>query len=116
MTGPMVLADGTEIPLTGKSFDVDFCTVARWDNGQIVEENLFYNLATFIKPIRLSSAKAAPALTSTVRTAARSSAQNPSQPKENIPSSPAWRHTLGRVRSWGGCDPGRYALLGAVRR
>jgi ketosteroid isomerase-like protein len=39
MTGPMVLADGTEIPPTGKSFEVDFCTVARWDNGQIVEEN-----------------------------------------------------------------------------
>lgn len=29
MTGPMVLADGTEIPPTGKSFEVDFCTVAR---------------------------------------------------------------------------------------
>jgi len=38
----MVLADGTEIPPTGKPFEVDFCTVARWDNGQIVEENLFY--------------------------------------------------------------------------
>jgi hypothetical protein len=41
MTGPMVLADGTEIPPTSKSFEVDFCTVARWDNGKIVEENLF---------------------------------------------------------------------------
>jgi ketosteroid isomerase-like protein len=39
MTGPMVLADGTAIPPTGTSFEVDFCTVARWDNGQIVEEN-----------------------------------------------------------------------------
>jgi hypothetical protein len=39
MTGPMVLADGTAIPPTGKSFEVDFCTVGRWDNGQIVEEN-----------------------------------------------------------------------------
>ena len=44
MTGPMVLADGTEIPPTGKSFEVDFCTVARWDNGQIAEENLFCDL------------------------------------------------------------------------
>jgi len=109
MTGPMVLADGTEIPLTGKSFDVDFCTVARWDNGQIVEENLFYNLATFIKPIRLSSAKAAPALTSTVRTAAPQQRSEPVTTQENIPSSPAWRHTLGagailgRVRSWAVC-------------
>jgi len=103
MTGPMVLADGTEIPLTGKSFDVDFCTVARWDNGQIVEENLFYNLATFIKPIRLSSAKAAPALTSTVRTAARSSAQNPSQPRRTSRRARRGDTRSGRMRSWAVC-------------
>ncbi len=40
MRGP----DGKEIPPTGKSFDVDFCIVARWDKGQVVEENLFYDL------------------------------------------------------------------------
>lgn len=44
MTGPLVLADGTEVPPTGKRFEVDFCTVARWHDGQIVEENLFYDL------------------------------------------------------------------------
>ena len=27
--------------------------VARWDNGQIVEENLFYDLVTFMKQIGL---------------------------------------------------------------
>lgn len=54
MTGPMVLADGTEIPPTGKSFEVDFCTIARWDNGQIVEENLFYDLVGMMKQIGLS--------------------------------------------------------------
>ncbi len=43
-TGPMVQADGTEVPPTGKSFEVDFCTVARWDGGQIVGENLFYDM------------------------------------------------------------------------
>jgi hypothetical protein len=32
---------GEEIPPTGESFEVDFCTVARRDYGQIVEENLF---------------------------------------------------------------------------
>lgn len=53
MTGPMTGADGTVIPATGKKFDVDFCTVARWDNGQIVEENLFYDLVTFMKQIGL---------------------------------------------------------------
>jgi len=53
MTGPMTGADGKVIPATGKKFDVDFCTVARWDNGQIVEENLFYDLVTFMKQIGL---------------------------------------------------------------
>ena len=53
MTGPMVLADGTEIPPTGKSFEVDFCTVARWDNGQIVEENLFYDLMGMMSQLGL---------------------------------------------------------------
>ena len=53
MTGPMQGPDG-EIPPTGKSFEVDFCTVARWDNGQIVEENLFYDLVTFMRQIGLS--------------------------------------------------------------
>lgn len=54
MTGPMILADGTEIPPTGKSFEVDFCTVAKWDDGQIVEENLMYDLVTFMKQLGLS--------------------------------------------------------------
>lgn len=54
MTGPMKSPDSKEIPPTGKSFDVDFCTVARWDKGQIVEENLFYDLVTFMKQIGLS--------------------------------------------------------------
>ena len=54
MTGPMQGPDGKEIPPTVKSFDIDFCTVARWDNGQIVEENLFYDLLTFMKQIGLS--------------------------------------------------------------
>ena len=54
MKGPMNGPDGKEIPATGKSFEVDFCTVARWDNGQIVEENLFYDLVSFMKQIGLS--------------------------------------------------------------
>ena len=54
MKGPMKAPDGSEIPPTGKSFDVDFYTVARWDNGQIVEENLMYDLVTFMKQIGLS--------------------------------------------------------------
>jgi hypothetical protein len=53
MTGPMMGPDGKEIPPTGKSFDVDFYTVAQWDDGQIVEENLMYDLVTFMKQIGL---------------------------------------------------------------
>jgi hypothetical protein len=54
MKGPMKMPDGSEIPPTGKSFDIDFCTVAKWDNDQIVEENLMYDLVTFMKQIGLS--------------------------------------------------------------
>ena len=52
MTSPMKGPDGTGIRPTGKSFEVDFCTVARWDqNGQIIEETLFYDLVSFMKQI-----------------------------------------------------------------
>jgi ketosteroid isomerase-like protein len=55
MTGPMKGPGGKEIAPTGKSFEVDFCTVARWDDkGQIIEENLFYDLVGFMKQIGLS--------------------------------------------------------------
>lgn len=55
MKGSMAGPDGKQIPATGKSYEVDFCTVARWDNGQIVEENLFYDLVTFMRQIGLST-------------------------------------------------------------
>jgi hypothetical protein len=52
MTGPMTMADGTVIAPTNKSFEVDFCTVAHWnENGEIVEENLFYDLMGMLKQI-----------------------------------------------------------------
>jgi ketosteroid isomerase-like protein len=54
MSGHMKGADGTEIQPTGKSFEVDFYTIAKWDDGQIVEENLMYDLVTFLKQIGLS--------------------------------------------------------------
>ncbi|MDX6309905.1 MAG: hypothetical protein QOI06_2951 [Nocardioidaceae bacterium] len=54
MNGPMAMTDGSIIPPTGRPFEVDFCTVALWDNGQIVEENLMYDLVTFMKQIGLS--------------------------------------------------------------
>jgi predicted ester cyclase len=54
MSGPMRGPDGSQVPPTGRSFEVDFCTVARWDDGQIVEENLFYDLFTFMRQLGLS--------------------------------------------------------------
>lgn len=53
MTGPMRGPDGKDIPPTGKKFDIEFFTVARWEDGQIVEENLMYDLVTFMKQIGL---------------------------------------------------------------
>jgi hypothetical protein len=38
--GSMKAPDGSEIGPTGKRFEVEFCTVAQWHEGQIVEENL----------------------------------------------------------------------------
>lgn len=54
MKGPMPGPDGKEIAPTGRPFEVDFCTVARWDeNGQIIEENLFYDLVGLMTQIGL---------------------------------------------------------------
>jgi hypothetical protein len=53
MTGTLRNWNGDEIPPTGKSFEVDFYTVALWDDGQIVEENLMYDLVTFLEQIGL---------------------------------------------------------------
>ena len=53
MKGPMAVG-GKEIPPTGKSFEVDFYTIAKWHDGQIVEENLMYDLVRFLQQIGLS--------------------------------------------------------------
>jgi hypothetical protein len=54
MTGPMKMPGGKVIPPTNKSFRVEFCTVATWKNGEIVEERLNYDLVTFLRQIGLS--------------------------------------------------------------
>ena len=51
MTGSMKSSDGKMIPPTQKKFHVDFCTVAHWMNGKIVEEKLFYDLVGLMKQI-----------------------------------------------------------------
>lgn len=43
MKGPMTVRPGTTIPATNQSFHLEFCTVATWKRGEIVEERLFYD-------------------------------------------------------------------------
>lgn len=52
--GPMSVPGGKSIPPTNKKFQVDFCTVAHWNNGQIDEENLFYDLGGLMKQLGLA--------------------------------------------------------------
>lgn len=53
MKGPMKMG-GTTIPPTNKRFDVEFCTVASWnEKGEIIEERLFYDLMGLMKQIGL---------------------------------------------------------------
>jgi ketosteroid isomerase-like protein len=51
MAGPMKGMDGKMIPPTNKSFEIEFCTVAHWKDGEIVEEKLFYDLVGMLKQI-----------------------------------------------------------------
>jgi ketosteroid isomerase-like protein len=38
-------------PATNKPFELQFCTVARWKDGAIVEENLFYDQVGLLRQI-----------------------------------------------------------------
>ena len=51
MIGPWQAPDGRVVQATGKTFELEFCTVARWNDGEIVEENLFYDQVGFLKAI-----------------------------------------------------------------
>ena len=53
MKGPKG-ADGKMIPPTGKTAKLEFCTVATWKNGEIVEERLFYDVVGFMQQLGLS--------------------------------------------------------------
>jgi predicted ester cyclase len=53
MMGPMKGMDGEIIQPTYKKFKVEFCTVAHWKNGKIIEEKLFYDLMSMMKQIGL---------------------------------------------------------------
>src|SRR5437879_5057671 len=51
MRGPMKGSDGKLTAPTNKKFHIEFCTVAHWKNGEIVEEKLFYDLVGLLKQI-----------------------------------------------------------------
>lgn len=53
-TGEMGLPDGTTIPGTGKSFDLDFSTTARWEGDQLVEEYVFWDSALMAQQIGIA--------------------------------------------------------------
>ncbi len=51
MLGSMKGANGKLIAPTNKKFHIEFCTVAHWKNGEIVEEKLFYDLVGMLRQI-----------------------------------------------------------------
>ena len=51
---PMSLANGSIIQPTGKPFNVTLATIAKWDNGRIAEEHLFWDNGAFMKQIGLN--------------------------------------------------------------
>lgn len=53
MKGPMKGADGKIVQPTGKTAKLEFCTIATWKNGEIVEERLFYDVVGMMKQLGL---------------------------------------------------------------
>lgn len=53
-TQPMPLPDGSSIPPTGKAFKVTMTTIARWEDGRIMEEHLFWDNAEIMKQMGLA--------------------------------------------------------------
>ena len=53
-SGEMIGPDGTAVPPTGKSFEVPFTTVARWQDGLIIEEWVFWDQPQLLEQIGLA--------------------------------------------------------------
>jgi len=49
--GGMKGLDGRMVQPTNKKFHLDFCTVAQWKDGKILEERLFYDQMGMLKQI-----------------------------------------------------------------
>lgn len=50
----MKLPDGTSIPPTGKAVKMSMATIARWKDGCIAEEHLFWDNAEYMKQLGLA--------------------------------------------------------------
>ena len=44
-TGEMVLPGGKRIAPTGKAYELDLCTIAKWDGDLLIEEFVFWDTA-----------------------------------------------------------------------
>ena len=53
-TGEMILPDGRVVAPTGKSFDLDFATTAKWEGDLLLEEFVFVDPALRAKQIGLA--------------------------------------------------------------
>jgi SnoaL-like polyketide cyclase len=53
-TGEMILPDGKVIAPTGKAFDLDFSTTAKWDEDLLIEEFVFWDSALQAQQIGLA--------------------------------------------------------------
>lgn len=53
-TGEMILPDGNVIAPTGKAFDLDFATTARWDGDLLAEEFVLWDSALQAQQIGLA--------------------------------------------------------------
>jgi hypothetical protein len=51
---PMSFPDSSSIPPTGKQFKLTMATIARWEDGRIAEEHLFWDNAEMMKQMGLS--------------------------------------------------------------
>jgi hypothetical protein len=51
---PMKLPDGTSIQPTGKAVKMSMATIAKWTNGCIAEEHLFWDNAEYMKQLGLA--------------------------------------------------------------
>ena len=52
--GPFMGPDGRMVPATNRKLELDFCTVAHWKNGEIIEEYLFYDRAGLLKQLGIT--------------------------------------------------------------